>query len=193
MHVCGRVGNTDDDVVAGRVEIVADELGKGALLVAPGFLPLSATRVAFFRRAFGPGLQHLEGVWQVLEHHDTAVEHRFALAVGADSIAVCEYLSCVDGHRDGRIGRDVPPAEEEFHGHFEVLDDGVGVDEDDEFVRRQHRLEDMRLDPAVPVAAHVLGVVELVVVAVDLGCCVSGPSLGALSCIRLTVNVVVDV
>lgn len=75
----------------------------------------------------------------------------------------------VDGHRDGGVCGDVPAVEEELQGHLEMLDDSVGVEEDDELVVAEHLSEYVRLDPGVPVAFDLLRVEELVVVAVDLG------------------------
>jgi hypothetical protein len=74
----------------------------------------------------------------------------------------------VEGHGDGGVGGNAPAVEEPFEGEFEVLDCGVGVDEDDELVRFEEFEEDVWLDPCVVEAFHVVGLEELVVVVVDL-------------------------
>lgn len=57
---------TYDNVVAVRVEVVANKLGERPLLVAPAVLPLPALWVSLLSRALCPGLQHLKSVRQVL-------------------------------------------------------------------------------------------------------------------------------
>ena len=75
---------------------------------------------------------------------------------------------CELERRDGLI-RDVP-VEQPFQGHFEVLKCSVCVDEDDEAVRVEERVENMRFHPSIVQTLHFVSVEESVVVAVDLCC-----------------------
>ena len=107
-----RETGTYDDVVPLRVEVVADVLGKGALLVAPTVPPLPAAGVPLLAGAFLPGGHHVVGVREVLEHHDARVQHDLALAVHADVVAVLHDLLRVDGatSKNGtRLCELVPP------------------------------------------------------------------------------------
>ncbi len=109
------------------------------------------------------------GVGQVLQHHNARVEDVLALAVDADVVAVGRDLLGVDGQGDGGGGRHVPAVEQELEGQLEVLEDGVGVEEDDELVAAQQLGQHVRLGPRAVVVLDLPRVEELVVVAVDLG------------------------
>lgn len=119
---------------AGGVVVPPDVLGEGFLLVRPVLLPLAATRVLFFERAFFPSGEHFERIGERLRDYDARVEGEFAFAVVGGVFVAVEDLPCVERHRDGGRGRDAPAVEEPFDGELEVLDCGVGVDEDDELV-----------------------------------------------------------
>lgn len=166
----GVVARDLDDFVAAGVVVPADVLGEGFLLVAPVLLPVAAPGVLLLVGAFLPCFQHFEGVGQGLRDHDAGVEDELALAVVGGVFVAVEDLARVERHGDGCLGLDAPAVEQPFDGQFEVLDGGVGVDEDDEAVVLEKLGEDVRLDPGVVVAIgfHGARVEELVVVTVDL-------------------------
>lgn len=165
----GVVAGDFNDVGAVGVEVVADVKGEGALFVGPFFFPAAAAWVAGFGGAVFPGFEEFEGVGEGLGDDDARVLFHAAVLVFADVVVSAHHLAHVDGHCNRGGGGDAPAVEHPFKGDFEVLDGGVGIDEDDEFVRVEEFEEDVGFDPGVVEAFHFAGLEEFVVVAMDLG------------------------
>jgi hypothetical protein len=86
-------------------------------------------------------------VIQILRYNESGVEYHLLPTIAAPAHIVVMDDVGVNRHRNRRLGRDVPPVHEPLERQFEVLDGGVGVHEDDEFVFFEHAGEDVRPDP----------------------------------------------
>jgi hypothetical protein len=168
-----RVGwaSTYHDLVAVRVEVVSDVLGKRPLLVTPIRLPVRTPLVPHLGRTLAPRLQHVKRMRQVLHDDEARVEDLHTLAVLADDLAVVAALLDVPRQCNRRARGNIPLVEQPLEGDFKMRHGNVGVERDDKVVVFEQRGENVRADPGVVVAVHVLGLVVLVVVAMDLRCC----------------------
>ena len=126
----GIVAGDPDNRLSRVVEVVADVLGEGALLVAPFVRPAIAARIAPFARTVAPRLEQGQRGRRVLRDDEARVEHAEPLAVSADGLAVVEFLG-VPGHGDRAMALDAPSVEHPLQRDFEVGERDVGVHGDD--------------------------------------------------------------
>jgi hypothetical protein len=153
----------DDAEVLLVVVVVPHVVRHSRLLVRPVIRPLGAVGVARARRAVLPALEHVRRLLAALADEEARVPHDLA-----PGVAVVRDPGVLGGGEHDVLV-DVPEAHEPLEGQADVLEDGVGVEEDDDVVRLEGLAHDGHLDPCAVSIFVLRGADEAVVVAVDEG------------------------
>lgn len=138
------VAARDGPELVGSVVVVADEVAESRLLVSPVVRPLGALGVVNTGRAVLPVVEELLSTVALLRDNEAGVPQ--------DPVFLITVTLGVGilGHGQEGLGLDVPEAQEPLEGQVHLLENGVGIEEDDDIVLLERFSDDGDLDPGAP-------------------------------------------
>lgn len=156
-----RFGAGQRNNFVGAGVFVAEVVAESGLFVAPFVPPFGAVCIFVVGHAVLPDIKHLGGALAGLGDDEACVEVDVAVLV---AVEVCVW---VEGHGEHGFFGDVPMVEEPFEREVMVVENGVGVHEDDIIICFEGFADHGDFDPGLVSVGVAGGLDEFVLVAVN--------------------------